>query len=837
MDPDRLKRLRELFDSAMDLEASDRPAFIVRSCGGDSEFQSTLESLIEYSFETGSSFDQALIEAVDLEGSVPNGPNLLGRTLGHHRIIEKIGQGGMGEVYRAEDTTLKRQVALKVLHSHVESNRERLQRFQREAETLATIDHPNIVQIYAADEADGVWFLTMQLVEGKTLVEHIPRGGMALAGFLEVAIPLAAGLTAAHEKGVIHSDLKPGNVMVTTDGRVKILDFGLAKLRPGPGQLDEEEIPTQSMVREGVVAGTVPYMSPEQIRGREVDSRSDIFSLGTVLYEAATGRRPFQGETSADLVSSILGEHPTQVADLRPDLPEDLSRIIRRCVEKDPQKRFQTALDVCNELEDLQRGAQSRVISDTDRPHRVESVAVLPFVALSGPKEEYVADGVTEALITDLAKLGGVKVISRTSVMRYKGSDLPLPQIARELGVQAVVEGSIQRSEDRLRVTAQLIEAEGDLHLWAESYERRMRDVLELQSNLARSIAEEVHVVLSPEEKARLAWRGQVKPEAHDLYLRSRHAFHRMTPDGILQSIRLLRKALDIDPRYVDAHVALSECYGWQAAFGMGPPRKLTPLSKDAALEALSLDDTMAKARAMVGFSALVFDWDPVTAQRELRRAVELSPNDPYNRGYLGVCLSVTEMEEEGIDQIRRAVELDPQSAMIRAQFAITLYLLRRIDEAIDQAHESLRINPSVLLSHAVLALSFRHKGRLRDSLKAWKSILSFQSAERLATAMERVYEKSGYEAALGYCANRFILAYRFSRLLRFLPASKRPYVSTMVAAVLLSQAQQKERCIVWLRKAVAEREPESAALRFYPHWDFLREDPRFEELVRRVGI
>jgi serine/threonine-protein kinase len=760
---------------------------------------------------------------------------VVGKTLSHFRILEKIGEGGMGEVYRAEDTTLKRQVALKVLHADLSSTMERLDRFQREAQTLAALDHPNIVHIYSVDEADGVRFLTMQLVEGRQLWELIPTGGMNLEELLDIAIPLAAGLAAAHDKNIIHRDLKPSNVMVTDNGGVKILDFGLAKLRPAPQE--ETELPTQALTAEGKVMGTVPYMAPEQVRGSEVDPRSDVFSLGTVLYEMATAKRPFHGETTADLISSILSEVPPQVAEVRPELPADLDRIVRRCLEKDPTRRFQTARDVRIELEDLRAHVVSSTVPGVDRPQKIASLAVLPFVPLSGAEEEYFADGVTEALITDLAKIGAVKIISRSSVMRYKGSALPLPQIADELGVQAVVEGSVQRFEDRIRVTAQLIEAKEDLHLWAESYERSMRDVLELQSGLARAIAEEVHIVLSPDEKARLAGRGQVDPKAHDLYLRARHEFHRIDPDGILRSVRLLRQAINIDPDYVDAHIALAESYGWQAAMGMGPPRVLTPLSKEAALKALSLDDTMGKARAVFGFSTFVFDWDPVSAERELRRAVELSPNDPFNRSYLGICLCVTGREDEGVGQIRRALELDPKSAMIHGQFALGLYLLRRIDEAIKHAQESLRINPSVLLAHAVLALSYRDQERFRDSLNAWKNILVQRSAGKLAASMERVYEKSGYDAALRHAANRLTLACRLSRMLKFLPASRRPYASTMVAAVLLSQAYEKDRCIAWLRKAVSDREPEVVALRHYPHWDFLRGDPRFEELVERVGI
>ncbi|MEJ2580496.1 MAG: protein kinase [Acidobacteriota bacterium] len=762
---------------------------------------------------------------------------MVGKTLSHYRVIEKLGEGGMGEVYRAEDTTLKRQVALKVLRSDLASGRERLRRFQNEAETLASLDHPNIVHIYTVEEAEGARFLTMQLVEGTQLRELIPSGGMDIGELFAIAVPMAEGLAAAHEKGIIHRDLKPGNVMVTSRGGVKILDFGLAKLRSFPADADEMELPTQTLTGDGKVLGTVPYMAPEQVRGGDADLRTDIFALGIVLYEMASGVRPFRGKTTADLALSILGEDPPELVALRPGLPEKLSRIVSRCLEKEPARRYQTMLELRTELADLQETTLGSRGSVPGEDPGIDSLAVLPFAALSGSEEEYFADGVTEALITDLAKLGAFKVISRTSVMRYRGSDLPLPEIARELGVRAVVEGSIARSEGRIRVSAQLIEAAEDRHLWAESYERDLRDVLELQRKLAEAIAGEVQLALSPEESAHVAARRTVDPRAHDLYLQARHEFHRVVPVGVRQSIRLLHRAIEISPDFADAYVALAESHGWQAAMGLGAPRVFTPLSTSAALKALSLDGTIAKARALVGFSAFVYDWDPVTAERELRRAVEMGPQDPTIRAYLGIFLCGVGQEEEGLEHFRHALGLDPHSAMIHGQLAFTLYLLRRIDDAIDQAHESLRIDPSILAPHIILALSYRRRDQLRQSLNEWKKVLVLQGAKRMASAVERVSERSGYETAVGFVANRLVLVCRLTRLLKFLPASRRPFVSSMSAAVLLAEAGENDRCITWLYRAAAEKDPLVAGIKLFPHWDNLRGDPRFEELVERVEI
>jgi serine/threonine protein kinase len=743
----------------------------------------------------------------------------------------------MGEVYRAEDTKLKRQVALKVLPADFAGDQERLERFQREAETLAALDHPNIVTIHSVEEADGLHYLTMQLVEGETLTERIPAAGMPLESIIRIAISLADALAAAHQRGVVHRDLKPGNVIVTSDDGVKILDFGLAKLeRPIEG-VDPRRATTQLMTGEGAVVGTLPYMAPEQVRGEEADARSDIFALGIMLYEMTTGRRPFRGKTGADLITSLLRETPPQVGELRPGLPNDLGRIVRRCLEKEPARRFQTALDVRNELEYLQREASDPAQIADHRPKKIESLAVLPLVDLSGSAEEYFTDGFTEALITHLARLEAVKVISRTSVMQYKGSEQPLPQIARELGVQAVVEGSVLRAGNRVRVTAQLIEAQSDHNLWAESFDRSLRDVLDLQAEIARAIAREIQGVLTPQEEGLIASRGPIDPKAHDLYLKGRHDFHRMTPDGVRRAIRWFRRALTIEPDYAAAHTALGESYGWLVGMECGAPRVLSPLSKEAALKALSIDPTSARARMVVGMTAMVYDWDLVTGERELRRAVEMSPSDPHIRGYLALCLCILGRGEEGLAEIRHAVELDLRSLMINGQLALVFYILRRMDEAIEQAHKTLRIDPSVLISHAVLALSYRQKGMLRESLNEWKHVFALRSSPRVVNGMERAYLKSGFEAALRHAADRLVLAYRLSGLLRFLPTSKRPYVSPLAPATLLIEAGEHDRCIAWLKRAVTARESEVVGLKFFAHWDPLRGDPRFEKLVQRVGV
>ena len=541
---------------------------------------------------------------------------MIGRSLGHYRITAAIGAGGMGEVYRATDSKLGRDVAIKMLPAAVAQDPERLARFEREARSLAALNHPNIVTIFSVEEADGSRFLAMELVEGESLDTLLAPGGLPLSRFFEIAVPLADALSAAHERGIVHRDLKPANVMVTREGRVKVLDFGLAKLEAAGSNPNLTSTPTESraeLTSEGQVFGTVAYMSPEQARGGKVDARSDVFSLGVVLYQMVTGERPFQGASAVDMISSILRDTPPSVTDRRGDLPPHLARILRRCLEKEPRDRYQTSRDVHNELRDLRaetslrdclfaavgahrRGealppksaaGKRRVLGGGRRggprrprccmrpgagcsrtgsgPHAIQSIAVLPLDNYSGdPGQDYFAEGMTDELTSQLANISQLRVISRGSVMQFKGKDRPpTPEIARKLGVDAVVEGSVIRSGDRVRITAQLIDARSDRHLWAKSFERNSKDVLALQDELASAIAREIHVKLTPAEESKLALAPSVNPEAYDAYLKGRYFFNRPSDENLSKAIALFEEATRKDPTYAPAFSGLSDALLW----------------------------------------------------------------------------------------------------------------------------------------------------------------------------------------------------------------------------------------------------------------------------------
>ncbi|MEJ2580962.1 MAG: protein kinase, partial [Acidobacteriota bacterium] len=545
IDPGRWQRLRELFDAAMDVESSERPAFFASSCEGDSELRQTLESLVEHSVESGSAFDQALSEAVDFEGSIWKSLDPIGRTLGHYRIIEKIGEGGMGEVYRATDTRLNRDVAIKILPDAFTRDPERLARFEREAKVLASLSHPNIATIHGFEEADGFRFLVLELVEGVTLRTRLKEGRMLVETLVGLAAQIAEGLTKAHAAGVVHRDLKPENLMLTDDGFIKILDFGLAKATASPDAAPVRDMNTST----GRIMGTPSYMSPEQAHGDTVDHRSDLFSFGSVLYEMATGTRAFSGDTDADTLVAIMHEEPDLVEDFNAGIPWPMRAIIQRCHAKKPSDRYASTSDLASDLRDLtgrlqgisgsnpeplarppKRNAGRLVLASAlfglastaigvlwwqsgDRDggeatrHReiIASIAVLPLENLGPPDEEYFADGMTDALITHLSKIEALKVVSSRSVMQYKGVKKPLPEIARELGVETLLTGTVLHSENRVRISSQLIKAETDRNLWAETYEGELSDILVLQGEVARAIAGAVRVRVDPEEEARIA--------------------------------------------------------------------------------------------------------------------------------------------------------------------------------------------------------------------------------------------------------------------------------------------------------------------------------------------
>jgi serine/threonine-protein kinase len=756
-----------------------------------------------------------------------------GAKLGPYQIQLRLGAGGMGEVYRAIDSRLGREVALKVLPPELAKDPEHLTRFRREAKTLAQIDHPNIVTIYSVEEFDGVHFLTMQLVQGQTLSSLIPSRGLPLERIVAIASELTDALAAAHEKGIMHRDLKPSNIMLTSTGHVKVLDFGLAKDVRAPAS-DDATRTSSSDTQTGMVMGTPAYMSPEQLSGRPLDQRTDIFSFGIVLHEMVTGVRPFSRRSRAELISAILRDDPPAVTRLRPELPPDLERILRRCLQKDPGHRIQTARDISNELRDLVRqtdlSAHSRHLSQqgsTARTASIQSIAVLPLENLSrDPSQEYFVDGMTEALITDLAKISALRVISRTSAMRYKGISKPLPEIGKELGVDAIVEGSVLRAGEQIRITAQLIDAGSDIHLWAESYSREFKDILSLQSEVAQAIAREVRARVMPDEAARLKAHRTVKPSAHEAYLLGRH-FWNQRGSGLKKSVEYFERALREDSSYAPAYAGLADAYALLGFYAYLPPREIMPKAKEAARTALDLDSQLAEAHTSLGFVHTVFDWDWAAAESEFHAALKLNPSwGPARYWYATYFLSQGRMDE-ATAQVRKGLEYDPLSMYMHVHLAIVLWYAGRLDAAAEPARHALELDANFLVARSFLGAILCSQGRQAEGFKELGVAVNSSDRDQLSLSMMAVaYAQFGDRA-------------KAAEIIAELEARRgREYISAMNIAIIYAQLKEKENAFRWLEEAYQERSSMLWALQYHPQGVFenLRDDPRAADLLRRIG-
>jgi TolB-like protein/tetratricopeptide (TPR) repeat protein len=657
----------------------------------------------------------------------------------------------------------------------------------------------------------------MEFVEGKTLREIVPEGPLPTKRLLQLATQIAEGLAKAHTAGIVHRDLKPENLMVTEDGYVKILDFGLAKLRPQPSDAESEVV---TATKEGTVLGTVGYMSPEQAKGEPADHRSDQFSLGAILYEMATGRRAFQRGSSVQTLSAIIEDNPEPIP-MSSDVPPRLRTLVERCLSKAPEKRYGATTDLARDLKEIQEELLRRSSNES-----INSIAVLPLADLSSePGQEYFADGMTEALITDLAKIGSLKVISRTSVMQYKGVHKPLPAIARELGVSAVVEGSVLRAGDRVRINAQLIQAKTDQHLWAESYERDIRDILTLQSEVARTVAREIKVKLTPREHTRLTQTRPVNREAHDAYLKGRYFSFKYTEEGLKKSVQYHERALEIDPTYASAYAGLADTYNFSGWFGM-PPKEAFPKAKAAAAKALEIDETIAEAHSALGYIATYYDWNWTSAERELRRALELNPSYATAHLFFSWYWNCHGAVDRALEAVRKAKELDPLSTPISGNVATALWLGRLYDQAIDHLQRLLELDPNSPIVHFVLGLSYVEKKKYSEAIEAHRtSVTLSQGAPEFVAWLGRTYGVAGKrDEALKI-------------LDQLTETSKRRYVSPHAIARVYLGLGDMDKVIEWLNRAYEDRSGWMAYMKVDPSLDPLRGDARFQDILRRMNF
>jgi serine/threonine-protein kinase len=771
---------------------------------------------------------------------------MIGRALGRYRIVEQLGEGGTGIVYRAEDPRLERTVAIKVLQESALRDERALSRFRQEARSLSRLLHPNIATLFDFDSDQGCDFLVLEYVAGETLAQSLAHGPLPESRARAIAIEVAEGLQYAHEEGLVHRDLKPGNIILTPRGRAKVLDFGLARLLREENQ---EDTPTDSgslRSDSGLLVGTFPYMAPEQVTGNVVDARTDVYALGAVLYEMVSGRRPHPATEIARLLYQIAHERVGPLRTVAPAVSHSLERIVMQCLEKDPARRFPTAEQLATALRESESPVVSAAHSQMSRAtaaqafrppsstdsssgdNRIRAIAVLPLENRSGdPEQEFFVDGMTDALIADLAQVGSLRVISRTSSMRFKNARLPLPEIARELRVDAVVEGSILRSGNRIRITAQLVHAITDTTLWAKTYDSDIGDILSLQREVARAIAEGVRAKVTPEEEKRFLSHSPVNPSAHVAYLRGRYCWNRWDTRSLRESIGFFQQALDIDPNYSLAWAGLADAYNILGNTNALPPADAYTKARDAALRGLDLDDSIPELHASLAYVHRHYDWDWPAAEREFLRALQLNPGYATARSWYARFLAGVGRHTEAVEQALRSLESDPLSLIIHTVVGDTLFYGRRYAESVVYFRRSLEMDPSFGPGHTDLARSLDLLGKPEEALQEFLLAVppvdgKLPPSAGLATLLLRAGRPQEALAMI-------------DEVLALVGGSR--FVSPYSLASYFAVANEPERALDWLERAHAERDGALVWIKVHPRLDPLRQEPRFRDLLRRMNL
>jgi non-specific serine/threonine protein kinase len=740
-----------------------------------------------------------------------------GTRIGPYEIQYAIGAGGMGEVYRARDTSLGRDVAIKVLPDMFADDPERLARFEMEARTLAALNHPNIAQVYGLQKGEGrpaLSALVMELVEGETLRDRISRGPFQPEKALDVAIALAETLSAVHAKGITHRDLKPENIFLTGDGRIKVLDFGLARWHSPEVNAELTMLPTQTMA--GVIMGTIGYMSPEQVRGERADARSDIFALGCVVHEMLTARRAFDRPTTAEALAAILKEEPQELD----AVPEHFRRVIGHCLEKDPRQRYQSARDLAFELRGL---ATAR-----DAPSApADSLAVLPFTNAGGADAEYLSDGIAESLTNAFSQIARLRVVPRSVAVRYKGQEIDPPRIGRELGARMLLSGKVIERNSRLSVQVELVDAAANKQVWGERLHRPLADIFEVEEEITHRIVDKLRVRLSGDEKKQLARRYTENREAYQLYLKARYHFLKRTGEGLQKGIQYCEQAIEKDADFALAHAALSDCYGVLSAVSQSTPHVFRAKAKAAAIKAVEADPTLAEAQNSLAYTRAYCDWDWAGADAGFRHALELNPSLWITHDWYALTLGCQGRMDEALAHNHHARELDPLSVVLHHHATWLLWLARRYDEAIEFSRKALELDPGFGWTYFWLGLALEQTSSREDAIAA------FRRGSELTGGMIQM------QAAVAHTLATVGRRDEAAELLHEIEHPTTPrYVDPYSVGVVHVALGQRDHALNWLDKAVAEM---ATFLTMFgksdPRLDPLRADPHFVELLRRMRL
>lgn len=836
--PERWKEVDRVFAAALEREPTERVAFLDDACAGDEELRREVESLLSHDVPESLVGGKAVEEATQLLGSTPQ--KLQIGSIGPYKVIRSLGAGAMGHVYLTHDKRLNRQVAVKLLSFYDVTEAERIRRFRREALAASALNHPNILTIYEIGEAEGHHFIATEFVDGQTLFEFIARGAVSVATAVDLVSQIAKALSAAHAAGIIHRDIKPANIMVRADGLVKVLDFGIAKYSRADDEDHEQD--ASLLTTPGAVIGTAAYMSPEQARGNSLDLRSDIWSLGVILYELITGCRPFEGATGMDVMAAVLERRPMTFSEHGLIVPGSLERIVFKALQKDRDARYPTAdamlLDINDLKKELESVADSRRHSTGSKPltgsepkEATGSIAVLPFVNMSAdPENEYFCEGLSEQLLNALTKIEDLKVAARTSTFSFKGKDVTVSGIGRALNVTSVLEGSVRKSGNRLRINVQLIKAADGYHLWSEQYDRDLQDIFDIQDEIALSVVDSLKVKLLNKEKAAVLKRFTENVEAYQLYLKGRYCWWNTSPENFHKSREFFQRAVDADPTYALGYCGLSSYYGFGSAWGMLPPDQGWPMAIAANAKAMELDSTLPEAHNDLAGISMVFFRDWAATEREASRALELNPKFQEIHYLYSFYLLARGRFDDAIAEGIQALEIDPLSLRVSHHLGNTYYLARRYDAAIRQYQQALELdakNPSLRES---LGDVLEQTGLYDEAIAEWQKAKELFGDNEGSVSLGNIYASDGFDEAMRATARR-----NLEQLQTKLEENE--YVPAIQFARAHTRMGNIEQAFVWLEKACEERNVFPLLLHADPFYDGLRSDSRFAKLLDRVSF